>query len=179
MSSAPADVRLEPLERRHERGAFDCGETAVTNCLRRVALTAQEAMRAATKVAVSPALPARILGCFTLVAIKIVDAELPDDLARRFKVRNLSNGTPAILLAQLGVERNMQGSGRGTFLLRHAMRHALSGALEVGGVALVVDALNADIPAWYTKCVPDIRPLTDDGLRLILPMRTLAAALPS
>jgi hypothetical protein len=52
----------------------------------------------------------------------------------------------------------------------------LLGALEVGGVALIVDAINGDIAAWYAKRVPDFRPPTADGLRLILPMRTLAAA---
>jgi GNAT superfamily N-acetyltransferase len=135
-------------------------------------------MRAATKVAVLPNAPEQILGYFTLVAVKIVDAELPNDLAKRFKVQNLATGAPAILLAQLGVDRGMSGAGLGTFLLHHAMRHALSGALEVGGVALIVDAINADVASWYKKRAPDFRPLTNDGLRLILPMRTLAAALP-
>jgi hypothetical protein len=133
-------------------------------------------MRAASKVAVSPSEAARILGYFTLVAIKIIDHELPDDLARSFKIRNLASGAPAILLAQLGVARGDDRRGLGTFLLRNAMRHALSGALEVGGVALIVDAVNADIAAWYAKRVPDFRPLTADGLRLVLPMRTLATA---
>lgn len=168
---------MEPLERRHDRGAFDCGEASVTNYLRQVARQAQEALRAATKVAVVPATPERILGYFTLIGIKIIDAELLDDLAKRFKMRNVASGAPAILLAQLGVDRTMAGTGLGTFLLRHAMRHALSGALEVGGVALIVDAINADVAAWYTKRVPDFRPLTADGLRQILPMATLAAAL--
>lgn len=177
LSSGPIEIRLEPLERRHDRAAFDCGEPSVTNYLRQVALQAQDAMRAATKVALTPASPERILGYFTLVAIKIIDAELPDDLAKRFKMRNLASGAPAILLAQLGVDRTMAGTGLGTFLLRHAMRHALNGALEVGGVALIVDAINADVAAWYSKRVPDFRPLTADGLRQILPMATLAAAL--
>jgi hypothetical protein len=134
-------------------------------------------MRAATKVAVSPAAPERILGYFTLVGIKIIDAEIPADLAKRFKIRNLASGAPAILLAQLGVDRSIGRNGLGTFLLRHAMRHALSGALEVGGVALIVDAVNADVSAWYVKRVPDFRALSGDGLRLILPMATLAATL--
>lgn len=134
-------------------------------------------MRSATKVAVLPAAPERILGYFTLVAIKIVDTELPSDLARSFKIRNLASGAPAILLAQLGVDLSMGGAGLGTFLLQHAIRHALSGALEVGGVALIVDAVDPKIATWYMKRVPDFRPLTADGLRLVVPMRTLAAAL--
>ena len=134
-------------------------------------------MRAATKVAVLPTAPNRILGYFTLVAIKIVDTELPADLAKSFRIRNLASGAPAILLAQLGVDRSMRSAGLGTFLLRHAMLHALGGALAVGGIALIVDAVDANIAAWYTKRVPDFRQLTADGLRLVLPMRTLAAAL--
>jgi hypothetical protein len=149
----------------------------VTRYLQTVALQAQEVMRAATRVAISPASPGRILGYFTLVAIKIVDSELPADLARRFKLRNLASGAPAILLAQLGVDRGSACAGLGTFLLRQAMRQAVSGSLEVGGVALIVDALNPGVAAWYTAIVPDFRPLTSDGSRLILPMRTLAAAM--
>jgi hypothetical protein len=176
-SESPVLIRLEPLGRQHDRGAFDCGEPAVTRYLQTVALQAQEVMRAATRVAISPASPGRILGYFTLVAIKIVDSELPADLARRFKLRNLASGARAILLAQLGVDRGSACAGLGTFLLRQAMRQAVSGSLEVGGVALIVDALNARAAAWYTAIVPDFRPLTDDGLRLILPMRTLVAAM--
>ena len=176
-SSASIDIRLEPLERRHDRGAFDCGEPSVSSYLQRVALQAQESMRAATKVAISPAAPERVLGDFTLVGIKIIDAELPGDLAKRFKIRNLASGAPAVLLAQLGVDRGMGSTGLGTFLLRHAMRHALSGALDIGGVALIVDAINTDVAAWYLRRVPDFRSLTADGLRLILSMATLAATL--
>jgi hypothetical protein len=37
--------------------------------------------------------------------------------------------------------------------------------------------MNADVAAWYTKRVPDFHSLTADGLRLILPMATLAVSL--
>ncbi len=149
----------------------------MTRHLQTVALQAQETMRAATRVATSEDSCERILGYCTLVAIKIVDAELPADLAGRFKLRNLASGAPAILLAQLGVDRCCTGIGLGRLLLRQAMRQAVSGSIEVGGVALIVDALNPCVAAWYAGVVPDFRPLADDGPRLILPMRTLVAAL--
>src|SRR5690348_15191243 len=107
------DIRLEPLGRHHDRGAFDCGEASVTHYLRTVALQAQEAVRAATTVAVDPAEPQWILGFFTLVSIRIVDTELPDDLARAFRMRNLASGAPAVLLAQLGVNRQAARQGLG------------------------------------------------------------------
>jgi hypothetical protein len=145
--------------------------------LQRVALQAHEALRAATKVAISPETPVQILGYFTLIAIKIVDHELPGDLVKKFKIRNLASGAPAILLAQLGVDRCASGAGLGTFLLSHALRHSVAGALEVGGVALVFDAVDTNVATWYQKRIPDFRPLTPDGLRLILSMRTIMAGL--
>jgi hypothetical protein len=125
-------------------------------------------MRAATKVAVLPTAPTRILGYFTLIAMKIVNRELPDDLVKKFKLRNLLAGAPAVLLPQLRVDRHAAGTGFGTFLLRQALRDAVAGALEVGGVALIVDAVDRDIAAWYQRRVPDFRQLTPNGLRLIL-----------
>jgi len=140
-------------------------------------MQAQKAMRASTMVAVLPTDPTRILGYFTLAAIKIIDTEMPNDLVRLFGIRHLTAGAPAVLLAQLGVDQHARPTGLGTFLLQQALRQAVTGAAQVGGVALIVDAVNERIAAWYTKRAPDFRPLTPDGLRLILPMRTLVAAL--
>jgi hypothetical protein len=54
--------------------------SALRHELQRTTLQAQETIRAATKVAVLPAAPTNILGDFTLIAMKIVDRELPDDV---------------------------------------------------------------------------------------------------
>jgi GNAT superfamily N-acetyltransferase len=134
-------------------------------------------MRAATKVAISPQTPEKILGFFTLIAIKVIDRDVPDELARRATIRDLATGAPAILLAQLGVDVAVQRFGLGRFLLGHALRRAVAGAVEVGGIALIVDAVDLSIAQWYQKQVPDFRPLTQNGLRLILSMRILAAAI--
>lgn len=139
-------------------------------------MQAQEALRASTQVAVSPNERQKILGFFTLVAIKIIDTEMPDDLVRLFKMRNLESGAPAVLLAQLGVDTSAEGQGLGTFLLKQALRHALNGALEVGGVALIIDALSPQVAEWYMRRIQELRPLTPDGLRLLVPMRTLMVA---
>jgi hypothetical protein len=106
-----------------------------------------------------------------------LDSDLPDDLARAFRIRNLAAGAPAVLLAQLGVDRNVSGRGLGAFLLRSALRQACAGAVAVGGVALIVDAIDDRTAGWYTALVPDFRPLADKPLRLILPMRKIVAAM--
>ncbi|MDE3074237.1 MAG: hypothetical protein KGJ86_02310 [Chloroflexota bacterium] len=124
-----------------------------------------------------PAEPLQILGFFTLVSIRIVDTELPDDLGRTIRMRNLARGAPAVLLAQLGVDRQRAQQGLGGLLLRNALRQACTGALAVGGVALIVDAIDQGVAEWYTRLVPDFRLLTDHPPRLILPMRKIAGAM--
>ncbi|MGH2365727.1 MAG: hypothetical protein ACRDHX_13880 [Chloroflexota bacterium] len=150
---------------------------SATRYLREVALRAQESLRASTKVVVQPRAPTHIWGYFTRVATRVIDTELPADLARKLSVRNLMQDAPAVLLAPLGVSVDYRGGGLGTFLFRHAILQAMVGAHQIGGAALVVDAVSPEIAAWYRERIPDLRPLTPQDLRLIVPMRTLVDAL--
>ena len=170
------NIKIEPLGPHHDREAFDCGADSVTRYLREVALQAQKAYRSATKVAVPPDVPTRIIGFYTLVNHRIVDEEMPDAFARRLKVRNLRGGVPAVLLAQLGVDATYMSKGLGRFLLKRALLESFQVAQHVGGVAVLVDALDQSRVQWYESNA-DFRPLTDGGTRLILPMQTLAKAI--
>lgn len=170
------DVRIEPLGPHHDRGVFDCGEESVTRYLREIALQAQRAYRSASKIAVSPDAPSRILGYYTLVNHRIVDDEMPDILARELKVANLRSGAPAVLLAQLGVDVTCQSNGLGRFLLKQALLESFQVAQHVGGVAVLVDALDRRRAEWYERNA-DFRALREGGARLILPMKTLAKAI--
>ncbi len=76
------DIRIEPLGAEHDRGVFDCGADSVTRYLREVALQAQKAYRSASTVAVLLNAPARVLGYYTLVNHRIIDEEMPEDIAR-------------------------------------------------------------------------------------------------
>ena len=170
------DINLQPLGPQHDRAAFDCGEISVTRYLREVALQAQQGYRSASKVAVFPTVPGKILGYYTLVNHRIVDDQMPDAIAKQLNVRNLRDGAPAILLAQLGVDRSYQSNGLGPFLLKSALLDAIGVAAQVGGVAVLVDALDARRATWYSRNA-DFRPLREGGTRLLLPMKTLAKAL--
>jgi GNAT superfamily N-acetyltransferase len=170
------DIRLEPLGVQHDRGAFDCGADSVTRYLREVALQAQKAYRSATKVAVLPDAPARILGYYTLVNHRIVDEEMPEAIARELKVHNLRGGAPAVLLAQLGVDLTYRSQALGTFLLKRALLEAYHVAQHVGGIAVLVDALDQHGARWYERTA-DFRTLREGGTRLMLPMKTLAKAI--
>ncbi len=170
------DIRIEPLGAQHNRGVFDCGVDSVTRYLREVALQAQKAYRSASKVAVLPATPTRILGYYTLVNHRIIDEEMPEAVARELRVRNLRGGAPAVLLVQLGVDLTYRSHGLGTFLLKRALLESFQVAQHVGGVAVLVDALDQTGAAWYERNA-DFRALRDGGTRLMLPMKTLGKAI--
>ena len=78
-------------------------------------------------------------------------------------------------LARLAVDRKMQGQGLGGQFLLAAGRRCLLASAEVGGVALLIDAKNQKVAAWYAGY--GAVPLADAPLTLLLPLTTIAAAL--
>ena len=71
----------------------------------------------------------------------------------------------------------MQGRGLGAELLFSAGQRALSVALEAGGVALAIDAVDHNAARWYARF--GAVPLLDDPLRLVLPLDVIASAIAS
>jgi GNAT superfamily N-acetyltransferase len=82
---------------------------------------------------------------------------------------------PVFRLARLAVDRRVQGQGLGGQLLLAAGRRCVLVAAEVGGVALLIDAKNARAAGWYATY--GAVPLLDAPLSLVLPLRTIEAAL--
>ena len=66
-------------------------------------------------------------------------------------------------------------AGLGGDLLLAAGARALSVAVEVGGIALAIDAKDAHAAAWYVRF--GAVPLLDDPLKLMLPLATIADAI--
>ncbi len=97
-------------------------------------------------------------------------------VARELKVRNLRGGAPAVLLAQLGVDITYRSNGLGKFLVKRALLESFQVAQHVGGVAVLVDALDQRRAEWYERNA-DFRALREGGTRLLLPMQTLAKAI--
>jgi GNAT superfamily N-acetyltransferase len=169
--SAAITWREEAISRRHDRKNFDCGSAELNEHLRRYARQNHESGGAKTFVAVLPNGPARILGCYTISPGAIEFAKVPATVTRRLGRYEV----PVFRLGRLAVDRSAQGSGLGGELLLAAGRRALSVAVEVGGVALAIDAKNERAAVWYER-FGALR-LLDDRLKLILPLKTIADAL--
>lgn len=164
------DWREEPVGRHHDRKNFDCGEPVLNQYLARYARQNHKSGGAKTFVAVPPTDPTRVLGFYTISPGTIEFARVPANLTRKLGRYDV----PVFRLGRLAVDRSVQGRGLGGDLLFAAGERALSVAVEVGGVALAIDAKDEKVANWYERF--GALPLLDDPLKLILPLIVIADA---
>jgi GNAT superfamily N-acetyltransferase len=161
----------EPVSRKHDRDAFDCGEIALSDFLKRHARKSHELGGAKTFLAIDDNDGTTILGFYSLSPASIEYARTPEIVRRglgRYEV-------PAFRLARLAVDLKAQGRGLGGQLLLAAGRRCLLAASQVGGVAMLIDAKTSRVAEWY-ESYGALR-LLDAPLSLVLPLATVAAVL--
>ena len=163
----------EAISKKHDRGAFDCGEPTLNEFLQRHARRNHDLGGAKTFLAICDAEHKTILGFYSLSPASVEYARTPE-IVRRGLARY---DVPAFRLARLAVDRKVQGQGLGGQLLLTAGRRCLLAAAEVGGVALLIDAKNQKVAGWYAGY--GAVPLEDAPLSLLLPLTTIQAALKS
>jgi GNAT superfamily N-acetyltransferase len=161
----------EPISKKLNREAFDCGEDALDEFLRRYARKSHELGGAKTFLAIDDSDNETILGFYSLSSASVDYARAPDILRRGLARHDV----PGFRLARLAVDRKLQGQGLGGQLLLAAARRCLVAAEEVGGVVLVIDAKSERVAAWYAGY--GAVPLLDAPLSLLLSLSTLRAAL--
>jgi GNAT superfamily N-acetyltransferase len=162
--------REEPISKKHDREAFDCGEEALNEFLRRYARKSHERGGAKTFLAINDT-DKTILGFYSLSPASVDYARTPE-IMRHGLARH---DVPGFRLARLAVDRRFHGQGLGGHLLLAAGRRCLLASAEVGGVVLVIDAKNEKVAAWYASY--GAVPLLDAPLTLLLPLATIEVAL--
>ncbi len=100
-----------------------------------------------------------------------------DEAAEAFGIGRAKYPKPAILLAQLGVDRAEQASGLGRRLLVHALTNFVEASKLVGFEVVLVDALSNEVCAFYRKM--GFISLEDHPLRLFMTLKTLRATFKS
>jgi GNAT superfamily N-acetyltransferase len=163
--------REAPISKSHKRADFDCGDDELNDFMRRHARQSHERGGAKTVLAVPIDDDQRILGYYSLSPAALAFARAPEVIRRGLARHDV----PAFRLGRLAVDRSMQGHGLGGLLLLAAGRRCLRAAVEVGGVALLIDAKNDRVAEWYAKWGAIC--LLDSPLSLVLPLATVAAAL--
>jgi GNAT superfamily N-acetyltransferase len=161
----------EPINKRHDRETFDCGEEALNEFLRRYARKSHDLGGAKTFMAIEDGDNKTILGFYSLSPASVEYARTPEMVKRGLARHDV----PGFRLARLARDRKLQGQGIGGQLLLAAGRRCLMAAAEVGGVALVIDAKNEKVAGWYASY--GAVPLLDAPLSLVLALATIEAAL--
>ena len=161
----------EPIHKKHDREAFDCGEETLNEFLRRYARKSHELGGAKTFLAIDDADDKTILGFYSLSPASVTYARTPETVRRGLARHDV----PGFRLARLAVDRRFQGRGLGGQLLLAAGRRCLAASAEVGGVVLVIDAKNERAAGWYSSY--GAVPLLDAPLSLLLPLAVIDAAL--
>lgn len=164
MATLPA---FEPLASHHDRTAFDCGEPSLNLYLQRYARQNASRNFGVTHVAVARLGDAHILGYYTLLARSFERAPWPD--ANKLP----PDGVGVALLGRLAVDSAAQGQQLGTTMLLRALRQTEIAAQTLGIYALVVDALNERVRAWYEGF--GFEPFLDDPNHLFLTVSAIKA----
>ncbi len=161
---------VEPLQKdKHHRLGFSCGQESLDRFMHEHAHQAAAKGLSKTYVAVDEADESAILGYYTVTTTRIEAGELPATLVRALKLPKRE--LPASLVARLAVSQLVKGRGVGSLLLMDALARCARVASEVGGVAIIVDALEEAVVPFYER-LGFVR-LGPDLLKLFVPMATV------
>jgi GNAT superfamily N-acetyltransferase len=161
----------EPIEKRHDRAGFDCGDADLNDFLQRHARKSHQKGGAKTFLAIDDADNTTVLGFYSLSPASVAYERTPEVVKRglaRYEV-------PVFRLGRLAVDKSAQGQGLGGQLLLAAGRRCLYVSAEAGGVALLIDAKNERVAKWYGSY--GAVALLDAPLSLLLPFKTIHSAL--
>jgi len=156
--------RVEPLNERHDRAAFTCGEEALDRYLRTQA-TQDIRRRVASCVVVIEVATGRFAAYYTIAAASIPTPQLPAEMIKRLpRYPTLA----AVRIGRLAVDLEFRGRGLGAAMLADAGRRTLQSPPAV--FALLVDAKNDEAVAFYRRY--GFQPLASQPRTLFLPMAT-------
>lgn len=161
---------IEPLGD-HNRAVFSCGNTALDRYIREQA--SQDVKRNLASVFVLAAKddPKIILAYYTLSSRELRLEQPPPAIAKK---AGKYGHVGVTLLGRMAVAEQYEGAGLGKLCLMSALDKSLLAAKDVASWAVFVEAVDATAASFYRKF--GFIELPEDGLKLFLPMATIAKA---
>lgn len=147
MTAPEPEFVSELLGPDHDVSGFDSGEPETDKWLRNNALRTQRQGSARTRVLTRrrDRSERRVLGFYAVAPHDTHREDLPGAAAGGLSV------VPAYLIAQLAVDRSMQGHGMGGELLLDALETIVTAAEAAGGRLIVVDAVHDRALSFYER----------------------------
>jgi len=161
----------EPIDKKHDRKGFDCGQSELNAFLQQRARKSHENGASKTYLAIDDGDGKTVYGYYTLSPAQ-ADFQRAPEIARHNLGRHDVGG---FRLGRLAVSRTLQGHGLGGQLLIAAARRCIRASREIGGTAMMIDAKDEKVASWY-KLYGAV-PLLDMPLSLLLSYELLKDAL--
>jgi predicted N-acetyltransferase YhbS len=159
-------LKIELLDKSHNKKEFDCGNTRLNIFLQRTARQHITKGMSRTFVLINDKNSKEILGFYTLSVCEVERDYLPLTIAKKYP-----NQVPALKLARLAVSKNYQHKGYGNYLIGSAVEKVIVVAENVGIIGLFVDAKDNHVKEYYEKF--GFVSLLGNPLILFLPIQTL------
>lgn len=140
-------LKISLLTSSCKRENFDCGKDPLNNYIKKQA--SQDVRRLLSACYVLTNAEDEVKGYYTLSSASIPRDGMPENLLS--KLPKTYNEFPATLLGRLGIDNTLQGNGRGSALLFHALKKALANADSVGSLAVIVDPLDEEAREFYRR----------------------------
>jgi len=162
-------LKIESINRDHDRSRFNCGNDDLNQYLKRIARQHLNNGISRTFVLIDDDMPTEILGFFTLAFCEIIVEKLPRKYAKKYPSR-----APAAKLARLTVAKKRQRQGFGAHMMVNAIERIISVSENLGIIGFFVDAKTGEAKAYYEQF--GFIPLPYNPLELFLPLDTLRQA---
>jgi GNAT superfamily N-acetyltransferase len=131
---------VQPLDDRHDRKNFDCGDADLNGWLKQTARQHKEKGISSTFVSVANETGVEILGFYAISLAELMNTNLPVQYGKLLPAK-----VPVFRLVRLAIALGHQGKGIGEFKLFDAIDRANRISGEVGGIGLVANAKHSAV----------------------------------
>ncbi len=163
-------MRIEPLDKYHDRSVFSCGQADLDDWFQRRA--GQDDKRNFARVFVAVDDKLGVTGFYSLSSFTLSIHDLLEEIARKLPRYDT---IPAALIGRLAKDERVRGQGVGGLLLADAIRRILGAGRSVAVYTIVVDAKDDRTVKFYKGYGCQRFPLR--AQRLFLPTATALASL--
>ncbi len=159
-------IKIELLDKSHDRMRFDCGNTQLNIFLQKTTRQHITKGMSRTFVLINDENFKEILGFYTLSICEVETDYLPPIIAKKYP-----DQVPALKLARLAVSKEYQHKGYGNYLIGSAVEKVILISENVGIIGLFVDAKDNHTKEYYEQF--GFISLNGKPLILFLPIKTL------
>ena len=164
-----AEVKIELLEKRHDRKGFECGKEDLDNYLKTLARQHNDQGFVKTYVAVEEGRNT-VLGYVSLAMGNVLLQDADESVYARLPKHPI----PVLHVARLATDRRYAGKGIGALLISHAADIAIAASESMGVYALELVAIDDQAYQYYLR--RGFLPLKGDTMRLYAPLATILQA---